>query len=88
MSNLLHDSDEFFGKKLSVYGDSKVVIINGCERFPWKDGCIVSDGYGAFLDHKNKSSVPVKFLRNEPATAKELSAATANKIIGRMLNQS
>ena len=41
-------------------------IINGCERFCWREGYFVNDGYGKFTNNSNKSSPGVTY---NPAAA-------------------
>ena len=65
----------------------KMTIINGSERFAWKKGYWINDGYGRFKNNKNKSSPGASFKTKYAENEKnyEYSVKITDEIIEKVI---
>jgi hypothetical protein len=61
------------------------MIINGVERYGWKDGYRVLEGYGSYENNSNKGGPACRSLSEHSLDPKDVAAAAANKASRRMV---
>jgi len=62
-----------------------MLIINGCERFRWKECYWVKDGAGDFKNNKNKSSPGMIFFGNESSNPKVAAIKVVDNAINKLI---